>query len=178
MEKLGINVFDVAALAVAVFGSWIGAGWIALNYSQLVEPEVLKLVQSAELARFGSMLVVFVGALIALVMVTNTLSKAIRLSPLNKPDRILGAGFGVICAWAAMGLAFLFFKYLGPKPLPPVVEGGATFPLVRDMADSIEPHLPPGVRTRLTEKPDINLDPGQIPLPEMPKMPEAPKPPQ
>ena len=46
------------------------------NYSQLVEPEVLKLVQSAELARFGSMLVVFVGALIVLVMVTNTLSKA------------------------------------------------------------------------------------------------------
>jgi len=195
MEKLGINVFDVAVIAVAVFGaaigmsagfahavlfigSWIGAGWIALNYSQLVEPEVLKLVQSAELARFGSMLVVFVGALIVLVMVTNTLSKAIRLSPLNKPDRILGAGFGVICAWAAMGLAFLFFKYLGPKPLPPVVEGGATFPLIRDMGDTIEPHLPPGFRTRLTEKPDINLDPGQIPLPEAPKMPEAPKPPQ
>ena len=83
MEKLGINVFDVAAIAVAVFGaaigmsagfahavlfigSWIGAGWIAMNYSQLVEPEVLKLVQSAELARFGSMLVVFVGALIGM----------------------------------------------------------------------------------------------------------------
>ncbi|HEY4168443.1 MAG TPA: CvpA family protein, partial [Reyranella sp.] len=88
MEKLGINVFDVAVIAVAVFGaaigmsagfahavlfiaSWIGAGWIAMNYSQLVEPEILKLVQSAELARFGAMLVVFVGALIVLVMVTN-----------------------------------------------------------------------------------------------------------
>jgi membrane protein required for colicin V production len=192
MEKLGINVFDVAAIAVAVFGaaigmsagfahsvlfigSWIGAGWIALNYSQLVEPEVLKLVQSAELARFGSMLVVFVGALIVLVMVTNTLSKAIRLSPLNKPDRILGAGFGVICAWAAMGLAFLFFKYLGPKPIPPVVEGGATFPMIREMSEAIEPHLPPGFRTRLTEKPEINIDPSQIP--QIP-MPEMPKPPQ
>ena len=55
MEKLGITVFDVAVIAVAVFGaaigmssgfahavlfigSWIGAGWVALNYSQLVEP--------------------------------------------------------------------------------------------------------------------------------------------
>ena len=189
MEKLGINVFDVAVIAVAVFGaaigmsagfahavlfigSWIGAGWIALNYSQLVEPEVLKLVQSAELARFGSMLVVFVGALIVLVMVTNTLSKAIRLSPLNKPDRILGAGFGVICAWAAMGLGFLFYTYLGPKPIPPVVESGATFPLIREMSEAIEPRLPPGFRTRLTQKPDINLDPSQIKMPELPKPPQ------
>ena len=189
MEKLGITVFDVAVIAVAVFGaaiglsagfahavlfigSWLGAGWIALNYSQLLEPEILKLVQSAELARFGSMLVVFVGALIVLVIVTNTLSKAIRLSPLNKPDRILGAGFGVICAWAAMGLAFLFFKYLGPKQLPPVVEGGATFPLIRDMAETIEPRLPAGFRQRLTEKPDISIDPSQF------KMPDALKPPQ
>jgi uncharacterized membrane protein required for colicin V production len=192
MEKLGITVFDVAVIAVAVFGaaigmsagfahsvlfiaSWIGAGWIALNYSGLVEPEIMKLVQSAELARFGAMLVVFVGALIVLVMVTNTLSKAIRLSPLNKPDRILGAGFGVICAWAAMGLAFLFFKYLGPKQLPPVVEGGATFPLIRDMSDTIEPHLPQGFRQRLTEKPDVTIDPSQIP--QIP-VPEVPKPPQ
>ena len=98
MEKLGINVFDVAVIAVAVFGaaigmsagfahavlfigSWIGAGWIALNYSQLIEPEIVKLVQSAELARFGSMLVVFVAALIVLVMLTNTLSRAIRIEP-------------------------------------------------------------------------------------------------
>lgn len=189
MDKLGINVFDVAVIAVAVFGaiigmsagfahavlfigSWIAAGWVALNYSQLIEPEVMKLVQSAELARFGSMLVVFVAALIVLVMLANALSKAIRLSPLNKPDRILGAGFGVICAWAAMGLAFLFYTYLGPKPVPPVVEGGATFPLIKEMAESIEPHLPPGFRTRLTQKPDLNLDPGQIKLPEVPKPPQ------
>jgi uncharacterized membrane protein required for colicin V production len=193
MEQLGINVFDVAVIAVAIFGaaigmsagfahtvlfigSWIGAGWIALNYSHLIEPEILKLVQSAELARFGAMLVLFVAALIVLVMVANALSRAIRLSPLNRPDRILGAGFGVICAWAAMGLAFLFYTYLGPKPIPPVVEGGATFPLIREMAETIEPHLPPGFRTRLTQKP--NFDPSQIQLPEMPKLPEVPKPPQ
>jgi membrane protein required for colicin V production len=188
MEKLGINVFDVAVIAVAVFGaaigmsagfahavlfiaSWLGAGWVALNYSQLVEPEILKLVQSAELARFGAMLVVFVAALIVLIMVANTLSKAIRLSPLNRPDRIMGAGFGIICAWAAMGLAFLFYKYLGPKPIPPVVEGGATFPLIREMSETIEPRLPPGFRTRLTEKPDISIDPAKI-VPEMPKAPQ------
>ena len=192
MEKLGINVFDVAVIAVAVFGaaigwssgfahavlfigSWIGAGWVALNYHQLLEPEIMKLVQSAELARFGAMLVVFVGALIVLIMIANTLSRAIRMTPLNKPDRILGAGFGVICAWVALGFAFLLFTYLGPKPIPPVVEGGATFPMIREMSEAIEPRLPPGFRTRLTQKPDINLDPGQlpqIPLPEMPKAPQ------
>ena len=80
------------AHAVLFIVSWVGAGWIALNYSHLIEPEVVKLVQSAELAKFGSMLVVFVGALIVLVIVTNALSRTIRLSPLNKPDRILGAG--------------------------------------------------------------------------------------
>src|SRR6185503_1521316 len=193
MEQLGITVFDVAVIAVAVFGaaigmsagfahallfigSWFVAGWVALNYSQLIEPEIMKLVQSAELARFGAMLVVFVAALIVLVMVANALSRAVRLSPLNRPDRILGAGFGVICAWGAMGAAFLFYTYLGPKPIPPVIEGGATFPLIRDMAEAIEPHLPPGFRTRLTQKPTI--DPATIPVPEVPKPPlEAPKPP-
>jgi uncharacterized membrane protein required for colicin V production len=187
MEQLGINVFDVAVIAVAVFGaaigmsagfahavlfigSWIGAGWIALNYYQLIEPEIVKLVQSAELAKFGSMLLVFVGALIVLIMIANTLSKAIRLTPLNRPDRILGAGFGVICAWAAMGLAFLLYTYLGPKPIPAVVEGGATFPLIREMAEAIEPRLPPGFRTRLTQKPTLELP--QIPMPEMPKAPQ------
>ena len=50
MDKLGITVFDVAVIAVAVFGaaigmsagfahavlfiaSWIGAGWVALRFS-------------------------------------------------------------------------------------------------------------------------------------------------
>lgn len=192
MEKLGITVFDVAVIAVAVFGaaigmssgfahavlfigSWVGAGWVALNYYQLVEPELLKLVQSAELAKFGAMLVVFVIALIILVMLSTAISKAIRLSPLRRPDQILGGAFGVLCAWAAMGLAFLFYSYLGPKPLPAVVEGGATFPAIREMKDLVEPHLPAGFRTRLTQKP--NLDPASI-LPDLPKMPEAPKPPQ
>jgi membrane protein required for colicin V production len=118
------------------------------------------------------MLVVFVAALIVLVIATNALSRAVRMSPLNKPDRILGAGFGVVCAWVAMGVAFLLFSYLGPKPMPAVVEGGATFPLIKEMANYVEPHLPPGFRTRLTQRPDF--DPGNIQLPKI----ELPKPPQ
>jgi len=166
MEQLGITVFDVAVAAVAVFGaligmssgfahsvlfiaSWIGAGWLALNYAKLVQPEIEKLVGSTELAYFISMLVVFVGALIVLVMATNALSRAVRASPLGRPDRILGAGFGVLCAWAALGAAFLFYGYLGPRQLPPAVEGGATFPMIKEMAGFIEPYLPPGFRTRL-----------------------------
>ena len=162
------HVFDVAVIAVAVFGaaigmsagfahavlfivSWIGAGWIALNYSQLVEPEVLKLVQSAELAQFGSMLVVFVGALIVLVMVTNALSRAIRLSPLNKPDRILGAGFGVICAWVGHGRGLPVLHLSRPQAAAAGRRGRrdlsadpATWPI------SSSRYLPPGFRTRLT----------------------------
>jgi uncharacterized membrane protein required for colicin V production len=166
MEQLGITVFDVAVAAVAVFGaligmssgfahsvlfiaSWIASGWVALNYAKLVQPEIEKLVGSTELAYFISMLVVFVGALIVLVMATNALSRAIRASPLGRPDRILGAGFGVLCAWAALGAAFLFYGYLGPRQLPPAVEGGATFPMIKEMAGFIEPYLPPGFRTRL-----------------------------
>jgi membrane protein required for colicin V production len=191
MDTLGINVFDVAVIVVAVFGaaigmsagfahavlfivSWVGAGWIALNYSHLIEPEIMKLVQSAELAKFGSMLVVFVAALIVLVIATNALSRTIRVSPLNKPDHILGGGFGVICAWVAMGVAYLFFTYLGPKPIPPVVESGATFPLIRDMAAYVEPYLPQGFRARLTQKPDPAPATTPSPSPTI----EPPKPPQ
>jgi membrane protein required for colicin V production len=191
MDKLGINVFDVAVIVVAVFGavigmsagfahavlfivSWVGAGWIALNYSHLIEPEIVKLVQSAELAKFGSMLVVFVAALIVLVIATNALSRTIRMSPLNKPDHILGGGFGVICAWVAMGVAYLFFTYLGPKPIPDVIQNGATFPLIRDMGNYVEPYLPQGFKARLTQKPDPvpTITPSPSPTLETPKPPQ------
>jgi uncharacterized membrane protein required for colicin V production len=167
MEQLGITIFDVAVIAVGLFGaaigmssgfahsilfigSWIGAGYVALHYSKIIQPDVEQMLGgSTELATFASMLVVFVAALIVLVMLTNTLSRSIKASPLHKPDRILGAGFGVLCAWVALGTAYLFYSYLGPKQLPPPVEAGATFPAIKDMAAFVEPYLPPGFRTRL-----------------------------
>jgi membrane protein required for colicin V production len=166
MEQLGITVFDVAVIAIAVFGaaiglstgfahavlfiaSWIAAGWVAWRFSKVVEPEVLKIVGSAELSYFISLLVVFVAALIVLIMLTSVLSRSIRSSPLGKPDKILGAGFGVLCAWVAMGAAFLFYTYLGPRQLPPAVEGAASFPLIREMSTFVEPYLPTGFRNRL-----------------------------
>lgn len=185
MEQLGITVFDVAVIAIAIFGaaigassgfahavlfigSWIGAGYIALNYSNVIQPEVQKLVNgNNELATFGSMLVVFVAALIVLVMLTNTLSRSIKASPLRRPDAILGAGFGVLCAWVALGSVFLFYSYLGPKQLPPPVEAGATFPAIKDMANFVEPYLPPGFRTRLQRSGGVDNLPS-IPTPTMP----------
>ena len=176
MDKLGITVFDVAVIAVAVFGamigasagfahavlfiaSWIASGWIAWKYAKTIQPEVEQLVGSTELAYFLSMLALFVGALIVLVMLTNTLSRSVRASPLGKPDRILGAGFGVLCAWVAIGTAFLFYNYLGPKALPAPVEGAATFPMIKEMANFVEPQLPAGFRTRLSGR---GLDSGSV----------------
>jgi len=194
MEQLGITVFDVAVIAVAVFGaaigmssgfahavlfigSWIGAGWLAWRFSKVIQPEVEQLVGSTELAYFISMLAVFVAALVVLVMLTNALSRSIRSSPLGKPDRILGAGFGVLCAWVAVGLAFLFYGYLGPRTLPPAVEGAATFPMVKEMATFIEPHLPPGFRTRL-QRPGMDTGAASPPSPAAPPATEDTKPPQ
>jgi membrane protein required for colicin V production len=170
MEQLGLTVFDVAVIAVAIFGaaigmssgfahsvlfiaSWIAAGWVAVHFSNVIQPQVQQLITNPELAYFVSMLVVFVGALIVLVMLSNAFSRSVRSGPLAKPDRILGAGFGAFCAWVVMGTIFLFYSYLGPKQLPPPVEGGATFPMIKDMAAFVEPYLPPGFRTRLQQKP-------------------------
>ena len=193
MEQLGITVFDVAVIAVAVFGaaigmssgfahailfigSWIGAGWLAWRFSKVIQPEVEQIVGSTELAYFISMLAVFVAALIVLVMLTNALSRSIKSSPLGKPDRILGAGFGVLCAWVAVGVAFLFYGYLGPRTLPPAVEGAATFPMVKEMATFVEPHLPPGFRTRL-QRPGMDTGAASPPSPAAPASEET-KPPQ
>lgn len=190
MEQLGITVFDVAVIAVAVFGaaigmsagfahavlfiaSWIGAGWVAWRFSNVIQPEVEQIVGSTELAYFISMLAVFVAALIVMIMLTNILSRSVRSSPLGKPDRILGAGFGVLCAWVAMGTAFLFYGYLGPRALPPAVEGGATFPMIREMATFVEPQLPTGFRNRLARP---GMDSGAIVAPS-PASPAAPSPP-
>lgn len=189
MEQLGITVFDVAVIACAVFGaaigmssgfahailfigSWIGAGYVALNYSKVIQPEVEKLVNgNAELATFASMLVVFVAALIVLVMLTNTLSRSIKASPLRRPDAILGAGFGVLCTWVALGTIFLFYSYLGPKQLPPAVEAGASFPAIKDMANFVEPYLPPGFRTRLQRSGGVDALPSSLPSIPTPSMP-------
>lgn len=198
MDQLGITVFDVAVIAVAVFGalmglsagfahavlfiaSWIGAGWVSWRYAKLVQPEIEQLVGgSTELAYFLSLLVVFVGALIVMIMVANTLSRSIRASPLAKPDRILGAGFGVLVTWVALGAAFLFYSYLGPRSLPPPVEGGSTFPMIKEMATFVEPWLPPDFRTRL-QRGAGTLDPANIPVPspaDASKILENVKPPQ
>ncbi|SJZ57679.1 Uncharacterized membrane protein, required for colicin V production [Enhydrobacter aerosaccus] len=189
MDQLGITVFDVAVIAVVLFGaaigassgfahsllfiaSWIASGWIAVHYYNVIQPQVEQLVANAELAYFVSMLAVFVGALIVLVMLTNAFSRSIKAGPLAKPDRILGAGFGVLCTWVVLGTIFLFYSYLGPKQLPPAVEAGATFPLIREMASFVEPYLPTGFRTRLTQKPAS--DSGSSPAPSAPVTPTAP----
>ena len=194
MDQLGITVFDVAVIAVAIFGamigmsagfahailfiaSWIGAGWAAWRFSKVVQPEVEQVVGSTELAYFISMLAVFVAALIVLIMLTNLLSRSVRSSALGKPDRILGAGFGVLCAWAAMGTAFLFYGYLGPRQLPPAVEAGATFPMIREMATFVEPHLPPGFGTRL-QRPGVDSGAVPPPSPAVPPSPQASPPAQ
>jgi membrane protein required for colicin V production len=188
MEKLGITVFDVAIIAVACFGallgasagfahavlfigSWIAAGWVAWKYAKLIQPEVEQLVGSTELAYFLAMLAVFVAALIVLVMLTNALSRSVRSSPLAKPDRILGAGFGVVCAWVAVGTGFLLYNYLAPRALPPAVEGGATFPMIKEMANFVDPYLPAGFRTRLQDR---GSSAGPIPSPAAPAAPAAP----
>lgn len=190
MEQLGLTVFDVAVIAVAIFGaaigmssgfahsvlfiaSWVAAGWVAVHFSNLIQPQVQQLVANPELAYFVSMLVVFVGALIVLVMLTNAFSRSVRGGPLAKPDRILGAGFGAFCAWVVMGTAFLFYSYLGPKQLPPPVEGGATFPMIKDMANFVEPYLPPGFRTRLQQKP-VDSMPNLGPMPSLQTTPSTP----
>src|SRR5580704_11707956 len=166
MDKLGITVFDVAVIAVAIFGALIG--------------------MSAGFAH--AVLFIFswiVAALIVLVMLTNALSRSVRSGPLGKPDRILGGGFGVLCAWAAIGTAFLFYGYLGPRQLPPAVEGGATFPMIKEMANFVEPYLPPGFRTRLSGRGSTDTgstaqpSPDPVPSPaDVPKPQDAPKPPQ
>jgi membrane protein required for colicin V production len=190
VDQLGITIFDVAVIVIALFGavmgmsagfshsvlfiaSWAGAAWIAWRFSGLVKPEIEKLVNSPELAEYASLLVVFVGALIVLVMLTHAMSRSIKAGPLRRPDQLLGAGFGVLCAWVAMGFIFLFYSYLGPRQLPAVVEGAASYPMIHTMANFIEPNLPSGFRTRLQR-------PGQDSSPQTPSAPAAPevKPPQ
>src|SRR5262249_21675164 len=148
------------------------AGWIAWRYANVIKPEVEQLVGSTELAYFLSLLAVFVAALIVLVMITNVLSKSVRAGPLGKPDRILGAGFGVLSGWVAIGTAVLFYGYLGPRQLPPAVEGGAPSPMIKKMANFVDPSLPPGFRPRLQGR--GGTDTGSVTIPTIPSPTDTP----
>jgi uncharacterized membrane protein required for colicin V production len=193
MDQLGITVFDVAVIAVALFGaamglsagfshavlfiaSWIGAGWVAVHFSKIVQPEIEQLVGNPELAYFVALLVVFVAALIVLVMLTNAFSRSIRASPLARPDRILGAGFGILCTWAILGMCLLFYRYLGPRQLPPAVEGAMSYKPLLEMANFIEPQLPQGFRTRLQQRPGALPDAGTMAVPSPADSTQAPAP--
>jgi hypothetical protein len=78
-----------------------------------------------------------VAALIVLVMLTNALCGPCGRAP-GAADRILGAGFGVLCAWAAMGMAFLFYTYPGRRRCRRRSRPG-DFPLIKEMAISSSP---------------------------------------
>ena len=128
------------------------------------------------------MLVVFVAALIVLVMLTNALSRSVRSSPLGKPDRILGAGFGVLCAWVAIGTAFLFYGYLGPHAAAAGGRGRRHLPddqgngqFRRTLPAAGLPHPPAGRSSRHRRSIPCQRSARRRPTP---KPPDVPKPPQ
>ena len=157
MDQLGITVFDVAVIAVAVFGaaiglsagfahailfiaSWIGAGWAALRFPRH-QPEIQQLVGSDDSPsscpcwwsrgrpdRAGH--------------ADQCALRAMRASPwgsrshpgggLRRPVRVGRHGHG---------LSFLHLP--GPKALPPPVEAGR-LPADQGNGHFVEPYLPPG----------------------------------
>ena len=63
--------------------------------------------------------------------------------------------------------------------MPPAVEGGATFPMIKEMANFVEPFLPTGFRTRLSGRGSSDTGPISPPSTDTPPSPaDVPKPPQ
>jgi hypothetical protein len=63
--------------------------------------------------------------------------------------------------------------------LPPAVEGGATFPMIKEMANFVEPFLPTGFRTRLSGRGSSDTGSSPAPSPDaVPSPADPPKPPQ
>jgi membrane protein required for colicin V production len=156
MNALDIIVIAVVLLSAAFafargfmkeilsIAAWIGAAFATIYGYPFVVPLAERFLPKGPLANGAAAFAVFVVALIALSLVTSTLSRRVSQSGLSSIDRLFGLIFGVLRGALLVSLAYIGLIWFMPpdKPRPPWVSEARSLPLLQAGADAIESFVP------------------------------------
>jgi membrane protein required for colicin V production len=160
MTVLGLNVFDLAVLAVIALSglfalmrglvkevlsivSWIGALFAALYGYGYVHPFVDRLIQPAWLADAITGIGLFVITLIVLGLIASFISGAVRKSSAGAIDRSLGFLFGLLRGALIVCVVWLAMSWALPASDQPVwLKTARTLPLVERGANILLSMVP------------------------------------
>ncbi|MBV8061800.1 MAG: CvpA family protein [Alphaproteobacteria bacterium] len=126
---MGLNTFDYVVIGTVLLSAitalfsgfvsevlslvkWSIAYWIAVRFSYVLKPLVLKYVKSASAAEDIAIIGMFGLAFILLTIVCDLLVKQIQKSPLTGIDRTLGFIFGVLRGALIVSLFYMVFTYV------------------------------------------------------------------
>lgn len=158
MEGSSLNPVDVAVVTVLLISAlmafargfvrevlsvaaWIGAALATLWLFPLAAPYTRVYISTQYVADGVTILGVFTLSLIALSVVTSTISGKVQESSLSAIDRSLGFAFGVVRGAVLVSLAYLFAAWLWPEQ-PVWLREAKAKPFLETGADILRGFLP------------------------------------
>lgn len=133
-------VFEVMSLAGWLV-AWFGSQWAA---PQLV-PHLPVAVAGSPLRMAAALVLCFVGILVAWALLARLLRLLIHATPLSIPDRLLGAGFGVLRGGVLL-LAVASVLALTPAAQSTAWRTSQGARWLEISLQALKPLLPPGVQ--------------------------------
>jgi membrane protein required for colicin V production len=155
-----LNTFDLIVFAVIIvsgllafvrgfvrevlaIGAWVGAVFATVYLTQPTQPLFRQIISAAWLADIVGPIVIFVLALLALSLITGTISSRVRDSGLGSVDRALGLAFGVVRGVVILCVACIVLNYIvPPASRPGWIAEARSLPLLEQGAASLEHLLP------------------------------------
>lgn len=128
---------------VLAIGAWVGAVFATVYLTQPTQPLFRQLISATWLADIVGPIVIFVLSLMALSLITGTVSSRVRDSGLGAVDRALGLAFGVARGVVILCVVCVLLNYIVPPASRPAwIADAKSLPLLEQGATELEQLLP------------------------------------
>lgn len=144
---------------VLFFGSWIGAGVAAYLGFPYVSPFVEEQLGYGLASDVISALVLFIGALVVLMILTQAISSRVRRNgAISLADRVLGLAFGLARGALVVIALWLVIDYAAPNDPPATVRDSFSLPYVKQASVIVLDAVPKALRERARATADEGQD--------------------
>ncbi|MBO1326099.1 CvpA family protein [Acetobacter sp. TBRC 12305] len=138
---------------------WVLAFMAALRFHTVLMGVVGRYVSSPLVAQVVAFVLVLLGVVLAGGLVSAMIVRVIRATPLDGPDRLLGAAFGVVRGALFVVVGFLVAQWvLQPQDLQALVDGSRLTPYIQSGVAQVQPYLPDFDVKRVAPKPSTGHD--------------------
>jgi len=130
--------------------AWLAAFWLAVAYSEAVAVHLSRFI-AAPAVRFGvAFVVIFLGVLIAGMIVNYILASLLKKAGVRTSDRILGGLFGTARGLVAVGLVVVLVE-LTPLVQSPSWRGSMLVGYIQPMVSHFHRYVPGAPAPRVTQ---------------------------